>query len=46
MYAITVVDKRGYEFEDQEEVYGMVWREEMEGRNIVIKVQSQKQTEK
>lgn len=36
MHAITIDEKRGHEFEgDQEGVYERVWREEGEGRNVV-----------
>lgn len=40
MCTIRIDDQKGHEFEgDQEGVYGNIWREEMEGRNSVIKIQ-------
>lgn len=43
MQAITTDGKRGHEFEGEpRQVSGWVWREEGEGRNVVIKTKPKK----
>lgn len=47
MLVITIDEQRDHEFEGEwRRVYGRVWRGKREGRNVVIKIQSQKQTVK
>lgn len=37
MHAITLTEKRGLEFEGEwGGIHGSVWREEIEGRNVVL----------
>jgi hypothetical protein len=37
MHRIIIGEKRSHEFEGKQEgVYGTVWREEWEGRNVII----------
>lgn len=38
MHALTISEKRSYEFEGEwGEAYRTVWKEEREGRNVLIK---------
>lgn len=47
MLVITTDEHRDHEFEGEwRQVYERVWRGKREGRNVVIKIQSQKQTVK
>lgn len=44
MHTVTTDEKRSYEFEGEWiGIYGRVWREEKEERNVVIKVLSKKE---
>lgn len=36
MYAKTVIEKRGHEFEAEWEGVWRMWREERKGRNVVV----------